>query len=276
LANRTQLIEIFDELQKIGFSLYEAKAYVALLPSQPANGYDLAKLSGIPSSKIYETLQRLVDKGAALASAHQPTLYRAAPPGELLAGVRRRTEDSLAFLEGVLPGLSAAPATGIIWRLGDRRAILDHLQGLVAQAEGELYLSLWPAEAADLVEPVGMARRRGVRLWVASFGPGPLVGEGVQDLFSCGASSAARLGRRLMAAVADDRRVLIAEFRDDAEPSGTMADDPSLALVAKEYIIHDLVNHALIEELGPRRFAAMRREHPLVAGILGPEPAVED
>ena len=262
--------EVITELGQIGFSLYEARAYLSLLATQPVNGYDLAKLSGIPSSKIYETLKRLVIKGAVLPSASQPTLYRTVPPEVLIASVRQQTEHSLGFLASALPGLAVAPSVSMIWRLGDQEGIVRELQGIVTNALKEVYLSIWPPEAAHLVKPVKLARQRGVRFWVASFGPSPLTGKGIYDLLSCGASSAARLGKRLAAAVADDKQVLIAEFRDDAEPTGTFADDPPLALVTKEYIIHDLINHALISELGYDRFAALREQHPLISGLLGP------
>ena len=275
MQSKDRTKEVLGQLEQIGFSLYEARAYLALIRGQPANGYDLAKLSGIPTSKIYETLKRLVAKGAALASAGRPTLYRAVPPEELIASFRQQTERSLDFLASTLPALAVAPSVGVIWRLSDQQAILRHLQEIVMKASREVYLSIWPSEASHVIAPVKIARHHGVRLWVASFGPSPLIGEGVYDLLSCGASSAARLGRRLAAAVADDKQVLIAEFRDDAEPTGALADDPALALVTKEYIIHDLVNYALISELGPDRFAAMRSQHPLVAGLLGPEGSAQ-
>jgi HTH-type transcriptional regulator, sugar sensing transcriptional regulator len=268
--------EVLNELERIGLSPYEARTYVALLTSPPVNGYDLARLSGIPTSKIYETLQRLVAKGIALASATEPTLYRAVPPGELIAGVRQDTERSLGLLADALPEISAAPSAGIVWRLNDQQSVLRYLEEIVSNASREVFLSIWPPEAGYLAKSVAAARQRGVRLWVASFGPSPLDGETVYDLLSCGTSSAARLGKRLTVAVGDDRHVLIAQFRDDAEPTGTLADDPSLALVAREYIIHDLVNHALIEALGQDRFSLLRSQHPLVAGILGPvEPTIE-
>ena len=264
---RTQALR---HLEAIGLSLYEARAYLALLASPPVTGYELAKASRIPSSKIYETLQRLVAKGAALVSASEPPLYRAVPPEELIAGIRRQTERSLAALATTLPDLRVAPSVGIVWRLKDFAAILWQMEQLITASSQVVYLSIWPPEAAQLVDSVARARQRGIRFWIASFGASPLQGKGVYNLLACGASSAARLGRRLTAAVADDRHVLIAEFSDDGEPAGTLADDPALALAAKEYIIHDLVNHALIEELGQDRFAALRQHHPLVAGLLGP------
>ena len=258
------------ELEQIGLSSYEARAYVALLAVQPVNGYDLARLSGIPTSKIYETLQRLVTKGAALASASEPTLYRAVAPVDLIGSIRSATERSLTVLAETLPDLEVAPSPGIVWRLKGYQTIVRHLQQLVAVAEHVVYLSVWPPETVYLLDAVVQARQRGVRLWVASFGPGQLDGEDVYDLLSCGNSSQARLGKRLTAAVADDRQVLIAEFQDDGEGTGTAADDTALALAAREYIVHDLVNHALIQEIGEARFAALRSQHPLLAAVLGP------
>lgn len=270
MAVQSHMRQSIGELERIGFSPYEARAYLTLLANQPVNGYDLARLSGIPSSKIYETLKRLVTKGVALSSASLPIVYHALPPDELIAGIRRQTEQSLEFLEGVLPGFAVKPSSGMVWRLNDRATILRRLQEIVLNASGEVYLSVWPMESGVLAEAVKRARERGVRCWVASFGKGDLDGEGVYDLLSCGVSSAARLGKRLTAAAVDDELALIAEFRDDGESSGAFAEDPSLALVTKEYIVHDLVNHALISELGSDRFSAMRIEHPLVSGLLGP------
>ncbi|MBN1935168.1 MAG: TrmB family transcriptional regulator, partial [Anaerolineae bacterium] len=37
-----------EQLVKIGFSEYEAKAYIALLRENPITGYQLSKLSGVP------------------------------------------------------------------------------------------------------------------------------------------------------------------------------------------------------------------------------------
>ena len=46
-------------LNRIGFSEYEAKAYVALLRKSPVSGYELSKMSGVPRSMIYEVVGKL-------------------------------------------------------------------------------------------------------------------------------------------------------------------------------------------------------------------------
>jgi hypothetical protein len=94
-GRRTQALR---HLETISLSLYEAGAYLALLAGPPVTGYELAKASRIPISKIYETLQRLGAKAAALGSASEPQRYRAAPPEDSIAGIRGQTDRSLAAL----------------------------------------------------------------------------------------------------------------------------------------------------------------------------------
>ncbi len=56
---------VIEELQHLGMSGYEAKAYVALVAAgTPLNGYEVAKHSGVPRSTVYETLGKLVGRGA--------------------------------------------------------------------------------------------------------------------------------------------------------------------------------------------------------------------
>ena len=64
-----QTDEAIAIIQRLGFTAYEAKTYLGLLACQPATAYEVAKQSTVPSSKIYETLNRLMSKGIV-----QPTL----------------------------------------------------------------------------------------------------------------------------------------------------------------------------------------------------------
>ncbi|HHU31388.1 MAG TPA: TrmB family transcriptional regulator, partial [Clostridia bacterium] len=54
---------VLKELAKIGFNLYDAKAYIALIQNPDISAYEISKISGVPQSKIYETMKRIVDQG---------------------------------------------------------------------------------------------------------------------------------------------------------------------------------------------------------------------
>ena len=56
-------MDVIGVLTNLGFSDYEARAYVALLQRNPANGYELAKRSEVPRGNVYAVLQKLEDRG---------------------------------------------------------------------------------------------------------------------------------------------------------------------------------------------------------------------
>ena len=65
-----------DILKQLGFSSYEAKAYIGLLEHQPVGAYELAKRTQIPTSKIYETINKLLNRDVILIFRSRPDRYR--------------------------------------------------------------------------------------------------------------------------------------------------------------------------------------------------------
>ena len=89
-----------DKLVRIGFSEYEAKTYVALLRESPVTGYQIAKLSGVPRSMVYEVLGKLVARGAAMTLRKEgSTQYAPVPAGEFLDQWHRERENLVASLK---------------------------------------------------------------------------------------------------------------------------------------------------------------------------------
>jgi sugar-specific transcriptional regulator TrmB len=72
---------LIERWMDVGFTEYEAKAYVALLRLGPATGYQVAKESGVPRSMVYEILNKLVARGAvAPQSFAEMVRYASVPP----------------------------------------------------------------------------------------------------------------------------------------------------------------------------------------------------
>lgn len=69
--------EIFEVLKELGLSDYEAKAYTELVLLGPSNANDLSKVSNIPRSKIYEVLERLMEKQMVEVFEEKPKIFRA-------------------------------------------------------------------------------------------------------------------------------------------------------------------------------------------------------
>src|SRR5437660_10605819 len=98
--------QIVERLARLGFSLYEARTYVGLLAAGGSTGYSVANETGVPQPKVYETLRRLVDRGAAVQSGVRPARYAAVPPQVLLTSLE---EDFRERLEAARLGLDQLP-----------------------------------------------------------------------------------------------------------------------------------------------------------------------
>ncbi len=57
---------LIDQVQQLGLSTYEAKAYLALLERETLTVPEVSKLSGVPRARTYDVLDKLVDNGLAV------------------------------------------------------------------------------------------------------------------------------------------------------------------------------------------------------------------
>ena len=88
------MISAVSKLQKLGLTEYESRAYTALLKENPASAYEIAKTSGIPTSKIYEVINKLISKEIVQSIHGERTkMFIPASPEELVKGFRSSMND---------------------------------------------------------------------------------------------------------------------------------------------------------------------------------------
>ncbi len=241
-----------DTLKPLGFSSYEAKAYGALVLSTPLSGYELAKLSGVPRSMVYETLGKLQAKGAVFALPEDPVRYVALAPGELLARVRREQAAQLEQAEQQLSQLRSPSIVELVHRLEGETRALEGAISLIEAAQSSLTLSLWAAQLEILEPHLRSARARGVRIRMMLFGERePLeLGSVYLHHFIDSHIVENRLGAQLMVLSADSREVLVANLGPHTDGWAVRTRDRALILVAEEYVRHDVVLAALTAKVG--------------------------
>jgi sugar-specific transcriptional regulator TrmB len=233
---------VLDRLRILGMSLYEARIYIGLLRHGPQNGNEVSKSAGIPSSKVYSTLERLASKGIVHSvRTGSGTQYVCVSPQELVRRFRDEFEEPMDYLEGTLPGLAAFEPASEVLTVAGLDAIRENSRFIVAAAVREIYISVWAEELEHLSEALLAAQDRDVRIFGMLYG-----GDGAPPMGSWLVHSyqqivADRIGGRMLTVVADREEALIANIPRRGEASAVRTRNPVLALVAQEYLHHDIV-----------------------------------
>ena len=236
---------IAERLTRLGFSQYEARTYLGLLQADGTTGYTLANETGVPQPKVYETLRRLVARGAAVQTSKRPARYEAVPPETLLSALedefRHRLEEARSGLES-LPQKSSQLARIAVGRVEGYESATARASEAIARARTRIYISSRGEDLKPLAGVIGAASDRGVDFVLLHFGRLPFAhprGQVLRHASTEGALYASRKARHL-ALVVDSRWSLWALARDGREWEGICGEVPLLASLVKSYIRHDV------------------------------------
>jgi sugar-specific transcriptional regulator TrmB len=256
---------ILESLQATGMSGYEAKAYLALLGAgEPINGYEVAKRSGVPRSTVYESLAKLLLRGAAfeIRSENGSTLYVALPPQTLTQRLSRSFQSHLDHLNSVLPMVTEPVKSHLVHNMDGRSAVIERAADLIYSAKRELYVSAWAEELDELRLPLEDAVRQRVDIVLLRFGDTSVsVGASYDHVFSSPDVVLDRVGCRLLVIAPDRESVLIGGAVGE-NMWGLYSDDPAVVLLAVEYVRHDISYQVLVEELGIDRVRTLTSTNP--------------
>jgi sugar-specific transcriptional regulator TrmB len=157
-----------EALMSLGFGPNEARAYCALLTKSPLNGYQVAQLSGIPRAKVYESLERLVAKGAAVQVEtldDESRLYAPTDPLVMVDQIAQGYDEALKHARRTLETYQANPqVVEVLWRVTSQTDLVARGQKLVKSARGTLHVALWAEEFDALYKSLLAAAKRGVRI----------------------------------------------------------------------------------------------------------------
>src|SRR5579872_1521680 len=245
---------IAEKLTQLGFSQYEARTYVGLLVAGGATGYSVANETGVPQPKVYETLRRLVDRGAAVLTGERPARYTAVPPAVVLSSLEKEFE---LKVEAARRGLESLPdrsaqAQGLpISLIRNLDAATELTTEAISSARSRVYMSGRAEELKALGGAVDEASERGVEFVIVHFGRLPFQaprGKVMRHASTEGTLYSSRKAHHL-AVVADSRWALWAVARDGRQWEVMYGEVPLLAGLVKSYIRHDLFVQRMYADL---------------------------
>ena len=253
-------------LQKLGFSQYESRAYVTLLASPRITGYELAKQSGISQSKIYEVIDRLVQKELVVAIEEGGSL-RYVPLDPKIA-VDRYREDYTRVLDVVgerLTSLYDEEASGAAYVVSLQRAadIVAKTVEMIEAAQTEIMLMLWPDELPGVQTALRSAELRGVAIAICIYGEGD---PGTGAVYHHPLDDYVRRNQRgrRMVLVIDRRESLVSHFSESGRATAHWSTNLGFVQMSEDYVRHDIWNVRMGEDFGP----LARREVRAGAGAV--------
>lgn len=165
---------IIQTLENFGLSSYEAKAYLAILSEQPLTGYKLSKVSGVPRSRIYETIEKLIEKGLIVSQIGEKTLLTALDLESFLEKKEKENQQNIDFLRKNLSQIERSAQDQGIWNISGRDQILEIINQLIPKTKKHIYLLGFSDDLLIFETLLTEAKKRKVRIYGVYCGEKPL------------------------------------------------------------------------------------------------------
>ncbi len=166
-------------LEELGFGGLEAEVYLQLLRGGPSTGYQVAQALGRHTANVYNAVEALSRRGAALVEDGRGRLCRAVPPREFLRRARRAFVSLAQEVEGNLSGIAATPDDERVWRLETPEQVLSAADEMLDAAKQIAVVDAFPVALERVRGSLLRAVKRGVKVFVEAYAPCDLPGASV-------------------------------------------------------------------------------------------------
>ena len=159
-----------DALDDLGLTQYEAKCFVALARMPSGTATDVSDVADVPRSRVYETLERLHDRGLVDVQQSEPRRYRAIGMARALDALRRDYRSRIETADDALRTIDSHDRleTEGVWAIAEREHVAERTLVLIEDATEEVYLLVTDAELLgdDVLARLAAAAERGAEVVV--------------------------------------------------------------------------------------------------------------
>jgi len=226
---------------RLGVPQQEALAYLALLREGGVSGYQLSKIAGIHSSKIYGILQRLMGRGFVVAADTRPKKYFACPPEEVVEKIEKEMTATVAGLGQALKSIQKSNNGNNLpaWNITSRADVIFKAKEIIQGSAKAIFLAVWAKELKPLRQALSEAVGRGVDLRVVAYGHTGFKQGTVYAHRPSDYPYRERKERRFVL-TSDNQKALIANFGEDGSENGLWTEQRGLVLLFRDFVIHEI------------------------------------
>jgi sugar-specific transcriptional regulator TrmB len=147
-------LQLVRNLEKLGLTENEAKAYVGLVSLREATAREIHEVTNVPRAKIYEILDTLAKKGYLEVRQGSPTYFRAVDPKEVIKEIR---DDFLNCSIDTLNQLNELsyelPKSSPVWYIQSNRVMKTRIREIMDGIREEVIIYSTNPEFLQEFEP---------------------------------------------------------------------------------------------------------------------------
>ncbi len=269
------VVNINTELMNLGLSEYEARTYTALLEEHPLTAYETAGQAGIPTSKIYGVIRKLLERQLILeVRENAKKRYIPQDPEEFLSSYRYQINKRLNMLSSELKKPRESRNLSFIWNLKDMDQMMEKAERMILEAEDSILLSVWEDEYKSLEPFIDKKTAEGVKSAIVHFGP---VSQKKENLFHHPIEDTLyqEKGGRGFTLVTDSSSALSGTISESG-PEGAWSRNRGFVTMAEDYIKHDIYIMKMVERFEPQMIKTFGEGYSLLRDIFHNREEKED
>lgn len=233
---------MIDILRKFDYSENEAKVYITLLQNGAQNGYEVSKNSGVPRSRVYNILEKLVNKGIVVTSPQDKVVtYKAEPVERMIEIIKTGVASGIQELSEESKKFTLQEADDQMWHLDNYYGILSKAKEMIQQAQNELLIQIWEEELTPDLEALLLEKEKNLKVVVVLYDEHKNYTTSLKQIYKHGfeGDSLHDVGSRWMTIVADNQEMMYATIQNPSSARASYTRSSGMVFFAKEYVTHD-------------------------------------
>lgn len=231
-------------LNKIGLTDTEAKVYLTLSQNGSLTGYEASKIANVPRSKIYNTLQSLIDKGFALYTQYESNnKYAAVPMSEVSNKIKMEMSNNLGQLEESFSIFPLRTNMDNIWHIKNYDNIFEKCRNIIKNSTKEILIQIWYEDLNNILEEIVKFQKKSNNIAVVIFGaPKDMEIPELKNLYfhGMGEEKKKEMGGRWITLVSDSKEVVFGQIISKSIAEVIWTESKPMVMLASEYVRHDV------------------------------------
>ncbi|WP_240968219.1 TrmB family transcriptional regulator [Paenibacillus aquistagni] len=245
--------KVIQLLKSFHFTESETKVYISLLKNGPGTGYEISKQSSVPRSKVYNTLEILIDKGCVVVSKQQnPVNYSAVPIDEFIGNIRSSMDDNLAEVKQELTSYNQTMDLETLWYIQGYKNIFNKCRHLLKEAVSDVYVQVWKEDIDYILDELQEVETRLNQSVIILYSTNHDYDVPLSNYYKHGfeKEKLKESGGRWINIVVDSKEMLFGHIQNEKNAEVIWTQSVPMVFLAKENIRHDAYCLKLIDALG--------------------------